>query len=1288
MPTITIPPNPAGGAISVNDGDVIIFLAGASTDVDFVSATGQPVDFTIQFTETNTSPNAFTITVDNDMNVDIVIEDGVQLDQVSIDARNAGSTDVTIGDNVTLEQFEGSGSGTDTVVIGDNFTTTNDFKTGNGDDSITIGNNATAPNFDTGGDNDTVVTDDPNITVSNAESIDVIGEGTTTFLIPTDNPNDPILVNEGDIYIFEAGADSNVTFESATGLPVEFTIQFTETNTSPNAFTIKVDNDMNVDIVIEDGVQLDQVSIDARNAGSTDVTIGDGVTLAKFDGSNNGVDTVVIGDNFTTTNDFKTNGGDDAVTVGENFSGTKIDTGGDIDTVVTRDPTATITNAETILQPDGVVDGTGADDTMTPGYTDFTTDEVDGDDGIDDIIVGYAGNDTISGGDGNDTIYGDYAAAYVAPPPPSPGAEQLSFDVDNADINNGEVKIQVDQISVDEKLANDIAITNTSTTPITSLIVEKIGGGDNEQDVIRIDLTTFDQNFAITIKDVEANDKVYLIGVETEIDNGDGTFTLTYVGSDDQVHSVTVDPDVADINTYEAVLDASKSSDVIDGGVGDDTIDGGFGDDQITGGTGADTVQGGTGDDTIWGEDGADDLSGGDGIDTISGDAGADTIDGGAGADILSGGADDDTLAGGAGDDTLEGDDGADLLAGGTGDDTLIGGAGDDILDGGGDGSNAESVIVDEIGFTFLTSNISENFVGGTTPVGNYVVYDNVGTAIDGTEVQARFTVTSVSDDTLPISLGYSDDYPVYLNSTSDVANGGETVGIKVEFFDQATGEVIAVGGQFTVKDIDNANGKEQITYEKGTFDAVSTSTSPATNVVVVDNGDTVTVESNTSGGTTEQNLWATLTFSNQTDLDFTLSSRNGATGYGFDSQEFATTPEVLPTEQLEDGSDIIDGGEGDDVIRAGSGTDTIDGGAGNDTYDALNSSSLPEEEISVTVDGAGDGTVTKTGDGTTDTVTSVENFIANEVGGETDSISITGDIDRSTISGLNDSAVGTFTPANGGDPIAFGGAGEPTINQLLSRTYDPGTGVIKPNGTYEITSGEEDGAQVGGISFSNFEQANFSVVCYGLGSLVDTPDGPRPIEALRPGDLVETIDAGPQPVKWLRSADHSLDNEPEDNRPVLIQAGALGPGKPASDLIVSPQHRILVGQCGQLDAAFSQQCMVPAKALTDLPRVRFMRGKRAVTWVHFALAKHHITRVNGTLSESLLLGPMVMNGLSAPERSELERVFKGVPIDGAALNGPPVRPLLGVGEAKRALRAARKALDAKISKPVLQAVA
>lgn len=95
------------------------------------------------------------------MNVDITIADGVTLN-TSIDAGSAGSTTSTIGDNVTLQKFDGSSNGIDTVIIGHNFATSKDFKTNGGDDTITIGSNATAPKFDAGADCDTVVTNDPN----------------------------------------------------------------------------------------------------------------------------------------------------------------------------------------------------------------------------------------------------------------------------------------------------------------------------------------------------------------------------------------------------------------------------------------------------------------------------------------------------------------------------------------------------------------------------------------------------------------------------------------------------------------------------------------------------------------------------------------------------------------------------------------------------------------------------------------------------------------------------------------------------------------------------------------------------------------------------------------------------------------------------------------------------------------------------------------------------------------------------------------------------------------------
>jgi len=55
----------------------------------------------------------------------------------------------------------------------------------------------------------------------------------------------------------------------------------------------------------------------------------------------------------------------------------------------------------------GVVDGTGQNDLMEPGYTDPQGDQIDGTDGLNDTIVAYGGNDTIDSGAGDDTVSGN-----------------------------------------------------------------------------------------------------------------------------------------------------------------------------------------------------------------------------------------------------------------------------------------------------------------------------------------------------------------------------------------------------------------------------------------------------------------------------------------------------------------------------------------------------------------------------------------------------------------------------------------------------------------------------------------------------------------------------------------------------------------------------------------------------------------------------------------------------------------------------------------------------------------
>jgi len=58
------------------------------------------------------------------------------------------------------------------------------------------------------------------------------------------------------------------------------------------------------------------------------------------------------------------------------------------------------------LLSNGIVEGTGSDDTMGIGFVDADGDIIDGADGLDANIQGMGGNDTINAGQGNDTIDG------------------------------------------------------------------------------------------------------------------------------------------------------------------------------------------------------------------------------------------------------------------------------------------------------------------------------------------------------------------------------------------------------------------------------------------------------------------------------------------------------------------------------------------------------------------------------------------------------------------------------------------------------------------------------------------------------------------------------------------------------------------------------------------------------------------------------------------------------------------------------------------------------------------
>lgn len=194
------------------------------------------------------------------------------------------------------------------------------------------------------------------------------------------------------------------------------------------------------------------------------------------------------------------------------------------------------------------------------------------------------------------------------------------------------------------------------------------------------------------------------------------------------------------------------------------------------------------------------------------------------------------------------------------------------------------------------------------------------------------------------------------------------------------------------------------------------------------------------------------------------------------------------------------------------------------------------------------------------------------------------------------------------------------------------------------------------------------TIPCYGPGTLIATPMGPRAVETLGVGDLVLTADSGAQAIVWVQSGEVPLEAAEPEAKPVLISAGALGRNIPVRDMIVSPQHRILIGAAGQLSALWGAEAFAPAKALTGLPGVRHMGGKKKIIWHQFACARHEVVFANDCRSESLLLGPMVLQGLSRAMRAELYQVFGARGDRAGALNGPAARPCLKVREVREIL--------------------
>lgn len=169
-------------------------------------------------------------------------------------------------------------------------------------------------------------------------------------------------------------------------------------------------------------------------------------------------------------------------------------------------------------------------------------------------------------------------------------------------------------------------------------------------------------------------------------------------------------------------------------------------------------------------------------------------------------------------------------------------------------------------------------------------------------------------------------------------------------------------------------------------------------------------------------------------------------------------------------------------------------------------------------------------------------------------------------------------------------------------------------------------------LESTQFPVGDFGPPCFVAGARIAVPGGHARVEELAVGDLVETLDHGPQTVRWVGQR-----TVPGKGAfaPVRIEAGALGAH---GALSVSPQHCLLI-QGWRAELHFgAPEVLCPAHMLVDGDSIRRIECAE-VSYVHVMCDGHEILHAEGLASESFFFGDYLCQEGSAL-RAEILALF------------------------------------------------
>ncbi|MHA3978514.1 Hint domain-containing protein [Halovulum sp. GXIMD14794] len=247
------------------------------------------------------------------------------------------------------------------------------------------------------------------------------------------------------------------------------------------------------------------------------------------------------------------------------------------------------------------------------------------------------------------------------------------------------------------------------------------------------------------------------------------------------------------------------------------------------------------------------------------------------------------------------------------------------------------------------------------------------------------------------------------------------------------------------------------------------------------------------------------------------------------------------------------------------------------------------------------------------------------------------------------------FTVLSGGE---FGSLFENPVTGEWSFIAN-GTASIGDTVEIEVSAGLLE-VDLGGnevVVETDTDTITLTFTCFAKGTRIRTSEGPRLIEELSEGDLVQTRDAGLQPLRWIGSRHLAM---PGAFAPIVFSPGAIGNDR---ELRVSPCHRMLLTGWRAQVMFGEPEVLVAARDLVNGDKIRPDRTCE-VTYYHILFDTHQIVESEGVPSESYHPGETGLADLDQDTRAEVLQLFPEL-ADNPATYGHACRPTLTAHQAK-----------------------